>query len=162
MPTDRPTGLRRGLLGAGVAIALALSVAACSDDTDPSSGTTIVTGTDQPATSRGSDPLADCAERMPGDPMSADEAVVQFSPEAICPAYVTVVAGTEVTWINRDDVAHVLTIHEGSTEEGAVLFEQSLEPDEPLVQRYTEATTMTFTLDVQDAFRGTIEVQAAP
>ena len=46
----------------------------------------------------------ECAQHMPGDLLTADEAMVIFDAEHVCLGYVTVLAGTAITWHNADTV----------------------------------------------------------
>lgn len=97
----------------------------------------------------------ECVSRTPGELLSEVEAVVRFTPEQICPGYVTIAAGTRVTWVNRDGVAHEVRITQGATPVAAEL----LGPGRSWQYQFDTAGVYTFETDAIEAFRGTVEVQ---
>lgn len=151
---DRP---RHVLLAVRAAMAcLVVLAVGCGDDDD-------ATPTTAPATSEtASGALENCSSRMPGEALSAAEAVVLFSQQAVCPAYVTVVVGTPVTWHNLDDVARTVRIVDGQTEDGELIEEIALQPDEQAERTFDEPGFLTFTTDALPDARGTVELQAEP
>jgi plastocyanin len=149
---DLPSGAPVVLRAAVVCLAL-FAVSCGGDDEDDVTSTTVA-----PATA--SDALENCSSRMPGEALSAAEAVVLFSQEAVCPAYVTVVVGTPVTWRNVDDVERTVRIVDGQTEDGEVIEELTLQPDEQAVRTFDDPGFLTFTTDALPDARGTVELQA--
>lgn len=105
----------------------------------------------------------DCPSRMPGEPLTADEAVVKFNVERICPAYVTIELGTPVTWINDGtEIALVKVTGYQAPSPGAslpVVTQHPVGPGETWVWTPEEAGMLGFRIDLVEAFVGTIEVQ---
>ena len=151
---------------------LPLAVGACSSDPDgaaaaASSGpvtsivhdmsTMDVGSMDMGSTvSTDSGPKVVCAQHMPGDLLTASEAMVIFDAEHVCLAYVTVTAGTAITWHNDDAVARRVSVTDGNDTEitafdvpagGAV----SRSIDVPGIYRYGVSSI--------ESFVGTLEVQ---
>jgi plastocyanin len=139
-------------------ICFALVAVGCGSDDggDDATSTTAEPG----STENASDALENCSSRMPGEALSAAEAVVLFSQEAVCPAYVTVVVGTPVTWHNLDDVERTVRIVDGQTEDGELVEEIPLQPDEQAERTFEEPGFLTFTTDALPDARGTVELQA--
>lgn len=151
---DPRRSVRRAVSAAVLCLAM-ISISGCGGD---DAGTDAVSTTVGPATE------ADfaCESHMPGEPLDATEAVVGFSTEQICPAYVTVVSGTPVTWHNRSDEARTVRIVEGPTEDGEVVEEIELGPDEMAERTFDEPGYLTFTTDALPDARGTVEIQQDP
>ncbi len=99
-----------------------------------------------------------CITRMPGEILSADEAVVRFTPEQVCPGYVTIVPGTPVTFLNADTVEHTITITEGNAPDGTVVTTGIAPPGGTWVQTFDALGTFSYLTDAIPSFRGTVEV----
>jgi plastocyanin len=110
----------------------------------------------------GSEPtyvMGKCTFRMPGEILTADEAVVWFSTDHVCPGYVTVAPGTAVTFANEDSAAHSVSIAQGAMPGGAEITRASIEPGETwVVEGFDAVGTFTYTTDAIPTFLGTIEV----
>jgi plastocyanin len=149
--------------------ALAATGTACSDDStgDGASATSqagdgTTTTTNLLDAHEGPNQLG-CVTRAPGEPLSRDEAIVRFTTEQVCPGYVTVVAGTPVTFVNEDDVPHTVTVQvmDATGTLGEVVLDEEIPPGEYLEQQYLEPGILAFTTEALPAFRGTVEVQDA-
>lgn len=99
-----------------------------------------------------------CVTRMPGQILSAEEAVVRFSPSQVCPGYVTIAPGTPVTFANQDTKAHTITITEGNLPGGKVVADGVAEPGQTWVRTFDTLGAFTYTTDAIPSFRGTVEV----
>lgn len=99
-----------------------------------------------------------CVARMPGELLTAAEAVVKFSSERVCPGYVTVAPGTTVTWLNRDNVARTVTVSTGMGTNGDVVVQQSVRPGEQFQRDFTTVGVFSYRTDAIPSFQGTIEV----
>jgi plastocyanin len=167
-PPDPPREhTRRGLhrpvaLVAAVGLVMLLG-AGCSsgggDGDGAESGTgavTATTATDAGSGGHGAGP-GECVSRTPGQLLSEVEAVVRFTPEQICPGYVTIAAGTRVTWVNQDDVAHEVRVTQGTDPVATEL----VEPGRSWQYQFDTPGVFTFVTDAIEAFRGTVEVQGA-
>ena len=95
---------------------------------------------------------------MPGQILSAEEAVVRFSPSQVCPGYVTIVPGTPVTFKNQDTATHSITISEGNMPGGKVVMTGTAEAGRAWVQTFDTLGTFTYVTDAIPSFRGTVEV----
>lgn len=100
--------------------------------------------------------LDGCAMHMPGELLSAEEAVVRFTPQMVCLGYVTVLPDTPITWINADTADHEVTILDDGGKElnrfGVAAGESTTTPAAATgIYRYKVTAIETFT--------GTIEVQ---
>lgn len=139
-----------------VAVALAgLLAAGCGSGGDGEErGATATTAVDAVSGGHGADP-GECVSRTPGQLLSEVEAVVRFTPEQICPGYVTIAAGTRVTWVNQDDVAHEVRVTQGTDPVAA----EVLEPGRSWQYQFDVPGAFTFETDAIEAFRGTVEVQ---
>jgi hypothetical protein len=101
---------------------------------------------------------ATCGEIEPGVVVDRTQAVVYFDKESVCPGWVTVEQGTQVTFTN-----------DGSTPSTVVVTATQL-PDSAEVARFTipaggsqpldtlDVGMMGFSTDALPGFRGTIEV----
>ncbi|MGZ4705487.1 MAG: cupredoxin domain-containing protein [Acidimicrobiales bacterium] len=147
------------LLAACTAVALG-----CGSSTEESSLDESAAGAPTSTTSvpeAGSEPtymMGKCTFRMPGEILSAEEAVVWFSTDHVCPGYVTVAPGTEVTFANEDTSAHSVAIAEGAMPGGAEIARASIEPGETWVRSFDSVGSFTYTTDAIPTFLGTIEV----
>jgi len=99
-----------------------------------------------------------CAQHMPGDLLTADEAVVRFDRQMVCLGYVTVTTDTPVTWTNTDDLEHTVTIVDADDVQVA---EFTVAAGESLQRPADTVGITTFTLTAIPSFVGTVEVQAA-
>jgi plastocyanin len=98
-----------------------------------------------------------CAQHMPGDLLSASEAMVVFDPEHVCLGYVTVRPGTAITWHNVDSVEHQVRIEDGN---GTELMSFSV-PGGGAAQRSVDTGGVyRFKVSAIESFVGTIEVDA--
>lgn len=145
---------------AALVAAGALVVAGCGGD-DPTDAATPTT-----AAPAGPDDLDEgmslgCASLPPGQPMTAQQAVVRLSTDQICPGYVTVVLGTPVSFVNEAEGPVSVTVHvQASTGElGELLVDEVLEPGEFLEHDFAAAGLYGYSTDVVESFRGTVEVQ---
>lgn len=160
------------VLGIGVGAALLFGTAACSSDsktaTPSTSGPAATTPATNAPTSAGSGstttlsvPENWCQSRMPGELLSAEEAVVRFQAGAICPGYVTVKTGTPITFQNIDSTTHTVVIGTGLTPDKDVVASQELAPGATWVQTYDAPVTYNYFVNGFEGFRGTLEVRAA-
>lgn len=149
--------------------ALAITSTACSDDrtgdeaSPPSqAGDGTTTTTNLLDAHEGPNQLG-CVTRAPGEPLTRDEAIVRFTTEQVCPGYVTVIAGTPVTFVNEDDVPHTVTVQvmDATGTLGDVVLREEVPAGEYVEQQFVEPGILAFTTDALPAFRGTVEVQAA-
>jgi plastocyanin len=164
-PRRRASAIPR--LGVILAVAVTLPVAAlgCSsskqDASAPTSTTTAAEGT-TPGTATDSTDAGrqgfDCTFRMPGEILTADEAVVRFDPTGVCPGYVTIAPGTPVTWQNIDTVEHTVTITEGNLPGGKEVATGTVPPGGTWVRTFDSEGFSLFVTDAIPAFRGVVEV----
>ncbi len=136
----------------GLALAALLPLAACSSDDDggASSPDTVVGSSSTPGT------LPPCVSLTPGVVVPEAEALVRFTPEGVCPGYVTVQTGTTVSWENDDDVAHDVVVAQA----GAAIVTQTVGPGEVWGYEFTDPGMFDYTTDALPDFRGVVEVQA--
>jgi len=95
---------------------------------------------------------------MPGQVLTAEEAVVRFSPSQVCPGSVTIVPGTPVTFKNQDAVVHTVTITEGNMPGGKAVSSGTAEAGGTWVRQFDSPGTFTYVTDAIPSFRGTVEV----
>jgi plastocyanin len=100
----------------------------------------------------------ECAQHMPGDLLTADEAMVIFDAEHVCLGYVTVVVGTAVTWHNSDDVERRVIVEDGN---GTALMTFDIAPKGTAQRALKVAGVYHFRTSAIETFVGTIEVQKA-
>jgi plastocyanin len=147
-----------------LSVGLAVATLGCGpSDPGPSAtpspgGSSVVTGAPKPATAGTTYPEGQCISRMPGQILTADEAVVRFSPSQVCPGYVTIVPGTPVTFKNQDTKAHTITITEGNMPDGKAVTNGIAEPGQTWVRTFDTVGTYTYVTDAIPTFRGTVEV----
>jgi plastocyanin len=132
------------------ATVLAVPLGACSSDDE---GSTSGGGATTAGDATGTPP---CVSRMPGEQLTEAEAVVGFSRENVCPGYVTVAAGTQVTWRNDDTEPFVVDV----TSSGGVIASGSVAPGETWRYEFTEAGAYEYRTDALPDFVGIVEVQA--
>lgn len=115
-----------------------------------------------------------CATKMPGDVMTAAEATVSLSPTSVCPSYVTVAAGTTITFANTGSDAATITVHRGlppnastgyldapsTTGPTPVLAKATVAPAAKATNAIDAPGTYYFTFDKIPTFIGTIEVKS--
>lgn len=130
------------------AAVLAVPAGACSSDEEgaPAGGG---------ATTAGQTATPPCVSRMPGEQLTEAEAVVGFSRENVCPGYVTVAAGTPVTWRNDDTEPFAVEV----TSSGTVVATGSVAPGESWRYEFTEAGAYEYRTDALPDFVGIVEVQ---
>lgn len=179
--TNRAAGPVRCLV-AGSVLLLVSVVAGCSssDDADSTaaSRSTTSTASSSPSTaadpgsmdmgSSGADsagvvtddtgaaPKVECAQHMPGDLLSAQDAIVFFDSQHVCLAYVTVLAGTTITWRNTDGEDHEVVVVDDEEQE----FDRFTVPGGGVATSTAPATGVyRYRLTAIESFVGTIEVQ---
>ncbi len=86
----------------------------------------------------------------------ANDRQVQIDNNAYEPERREVTVGTEVTWINRDDVEHTVT------SEDEVFDSEPLSENEEFSHRFTEAGTFRYFCEIhgEDTMSGTIVVES--
>jgi len=99
-----------------------------------------------------------CISRMPGEILTADEAVVRFSTTRVCVAYVTIKPGTPVTFKNEDSVAHTISITETDLTTGAPVADGVAGPGLTWVRTFDTEGVFSFVTDAIPSFHGTVEV----
>jgi plastocyanin len=72
---------------------------------------------------------------------------------AFTPATMTVAAGTEVTWINRDDIPHSVV-----SEDNAIKS-KALDTDEKFSYTFTKPGTYAYFCSIHPKMKGTVVVQ---
>ena len=148
--------LPRRLLVVTVALATApLALLGCSgsggdraQSEDTITSTTPVTG------------VGACEDVEPGVVIDRSLAVIHFSPENICPGWVTVEQGTQVTFTNDDTVARTVVVRATQMPDAAEIARFTLEPGASQPFDTRDEARYGFTTDAQPGFRGTIEVVA--
>lgn len=152
-------------------VCLAIPTAgACSstDDTVTSASTSSTAtaaasaGTAAPDGTGVSDPLGECPHRYPGEILTAEEATVRFSPARICPGYVTVALGTEVTFVNIGADASTVSLWNGISAPAAdpTIVTETIEPGDRWAWTPPAEGVFTYRIDAIPSFNGTIEVPA--
>ncbi|MEJ5254109.1 MAG: hypothetical protein WHS89_02050 [Acidimicrobiales bacterium] len=145
-----------------VAITVAVALTACStgDDRGDRAEPARTTSTTAATTSAiaGTPPNA-CDSKMPGEVMTAEEAVIRFSSQQVCPGYVTVALGTPVTWRNTGDAVYTVTIKAGPLPSSTAIRQERVDPGATVVVELPTAGQFAWTTDALEAFVGTIEVQ---
>lgn len=101
--------------------------------------------------------LGECPQRMPGDLLAEDEAVVRFSPQAVCLGYLTVNEGTPIQWTNLDSASHTVSIVDDD-EQPVESFEVA--PGATHVSSTPAVGIYRFRTTAIESFTGSIEVQA--
>ena len=151
---------RSGAAAAAVAVLLVLGVlSGCSaSGGDSAKGTRPKSATASQGTPTGAAGRAVCGEIEPGVVVDRTQAVVYFDTQSVCPGWVTVAQGTQVTFTN-----------DGSAPATVVVTATQL-PDSAEVARFTipagasqpldtpDMGMMGFSTDALPGFRGTIEV----
>jgi plastocyanin len=97
----------------------------------------------------------ECAQHMPGDLLTAAEAMVMFDPQHVCLGYVTVRPGTPVMFHNTDTAAHRVTILGGGDVQIAAF---DVAGGSAVSRSLTTAGIYRFRLSAIESFVGTIEV----
>ena len=174
LPRSRSLTARRGAGSAVAALALTATLMGCGSSTTSSApatsapttagssrgstpgGSTVDTGPKAPGTTYPED--GRCISRMPGEILTAEEAVVRFSTAQVCPGYVTILPGTAVTFSNKDSVAHTISITEGNMPGGKEIANGVAEPGQTWVRDFNTLGMFTFVTDAVPSFRGTVEV----
>lgn len=113
-------------------------------------------GMDGMSTDSGGAPKVQCAQHMPGDLLTAEQAMVIFDSQHVCLAYVTVTAGTGVTWHNEDSVARTVTIVDGN---GAEVMSFEVPAGGAVTRSLDVAGVYNYRLSAIETFLGTVEVQ---
>lgn len=142
------------------AVVLAVVVflgAACSDEGSDPSATTSTTSV--PVVTGGE---WECAMTMPGEVLTATQAVVEMDAGKVCPAYVLIAAPTAVTWRNRGtDPVTVTVLREyprGEPAPGAVVAEEPVPAGDAWARDFDRAGTWYFQVSSVPTFVGTVQV----
>lgn len=101
-----------------------------------------------------------CPLVMPGAVLDADEAVVHFATDRICPSYVTVDPLTPVTFVNDTDADADVAIHGAYpdlAERGEPLETATIAPGDEWVWTPDAAFVYYFTVSSVPTFVGTVE-----
>lgn len=101
---------------------------------------------------------APCVSKAPGEAYTEAEAVILFSPETICPGYVTVPVGVPVTFDNRDSAPHLVTLTRGLAPDAPVVATERLAGGQTWRYTFDAAGDVTFRIDAIPTFVGTITV----
>jgi plastocyanin len=134
----RPTGTRRYLAIAVMALLATILVAACS----PGPGGTAASS---PA---GAAPSQAAASAAPGAPGAV--AIKDF---AFSPASITVAAGTTVTWTNQDSASHTVAADDGSFDS------KEFGNGASFSQTFSTAGTYSYHCAIHSSMTGTVEVK---
>ena len=144
---------RRGPLVAAAVATACLALAGCSGSggdegpaEDTITSTTPVTGVNA------------CADVEPGVVVDRTLAVIHFSTDNICPGWVTVEQGTQVTFTNDDSVPRTVVVTATQMPDAAELTRFTLAPGASQPFDTLDEATRGFSTDAQPGFRGTIEV----
>lgn len=97
-----------------------------------------------------------CDMHMPGDLLTAEQALVTFDAQHVCLGYVTVTEGTPVRWRNDDAAAWELQL---LTDDAVVIDTLAIGSGETIEHTFDEAGIYRFTYSAIEAFTGTVEVQ---
>jgi hypothetical protein len=119
-------------------------------------GMTGMPGMSDPASSTETGKV-NCAQHMPGDVLTAEEAMVIFDTEHVCLGYVTVAQGTAITWHNTDDLEQRVIVED---ENGTELMTFDIVPGGATQRALKDVGVYRYRLSAIAAFVGTIEVQA--
>ncbi len=177
-PLGAPRRARRALAATGGAVVLLVALAACGKDDAPAPAasstpaTTVAatTGTTGPANPlmAHEDPRSNtgvpgpngstCISKAPGEVYTAAEAFIRFSPETICPGFVTIAVDTPVTFDNRDTAPHEVKITRGAAADAPVVATQTVAPGQQWSQSWSAADNLAFRIDAIPSFVGTITV----
>jgi len=119
-------------------------------------------------------PSGPCVSKMPGEPLSEDEARVRFSATGVCPSYVTVTVGTRVRWTNDHDAPVRVTLATAGpaaagpaeafagtnpAKGGTTVFSEQVGPGDTFSYRPDRAGVYYVRLDLIPTFLGTLEVR---
>ncbi|MEZ5323123.1 MAG: hypothetical protein R2698_13805 [Microthrixaceae bacterium] len=163
MSTDAapPRALRRaprrsGRLALLVLVAVLSAGVGCSTDHADRADTTPPTTTIAASAGHDTDgELADCGHFMPGELLTPEQAVVGFSADKVCPAYITVTTKVPTGFHNSGAVSASVTILD---EAGAEQATMTVRPGETRRWQTGKAAIYRFSLSVIPTFTGTIEV----
>lgn len=97
-----------------------------------------------------------CPMHMPGDVLSAEDAIVTFDAQHVCLGYVTVAEGTPVRFHNTDPAAWELELLD---DDRVVTETVAIGPDEVVERTFDRAGMYYFTYSGIADFVGTVEVQ---
>ena len=162
--------MRRPLILAATLVAITLTGACSSTDDGGSSASSSTSSSDASASASTaapdgtgvSDPLGECPHRYPGEILTAEEATVRFSPARICPGYVTVASGTEVTFVNIGAESSTVSLWNGISAPTAdpTIATQTIEPGDRWAWTPPGEGVFTYRIEAIPSFSGTIEVPA--
>ncbi|MFN8052610.1 MAG: hypothetical protein U0Q22_14280 [Acidimicrobiales bacterium] len=151
---------------APVTLLLAAVVAGgCSSAPDAATGpttTSIMDMTDMPgmdmSTVTGADGKVVCAQHMPGDVLTAEQAMVIFDKEHVCLGYATIKEGTPITWHNADTATQYVTV---TDEKGAEVMHFDVDPGGSASRLVKPAGVYRYKVTAIESFVGTIEVHSS-
>jgi plastocyanin len=105
-----------------------------------------------PACGDDDETAADTADHTPAEGTD----VVTIEGSSFLPDELTVAAGSEVTWENRDPFAHTVTSAEGS----AVAFDSGeLDEGDTFAQTFDEAGTFDYVCEIHPSMKSTVVVE---
>ena len=127
------------------------SVACSQDEAEDTAGE--VADDVEDAARDAADAAGDAADRAED---IANDRTVDIDNFAFEPKKLTVKRGTEVTWVNRDDVPHTVT-----SDEGSALASENLDEGDEFSERFLEDGTFEYHCEVhgKDRMSGTIVVE---
>lgn len=96
-----------------------------------------------------------CVSHMPGELLTAAEAIVTFDKQRVCRGYVTVGPTTNVSWSNNDSARHKVTVT--NLERTETIYETDVEPDQVVFRTFPIGIYL-YKVDALPSFTGTIEV----
>lgn len=131
------------------AIATALALAACGDD----SGSETTGESPSPETTESQSPATESAPAPSGEAVRSEKVTIsgfRYDPETV-----TVQAGGKVTWQNEDSAEHTATLDDGSFTTGA-LAEGKLKSES-----FKTPGTYTYFCEIHPQMKGTVKVVEA-
>lgn len=94
---------------------------------------------------------------MPGDILSAEDAIVRFSPGMVCPGYVTVNPGTPVGFLNLSDKPE--TVKLAPEANGTPVWTATLDPGASKEFPTEDLGVLYYQVSAISSFVGTVEVK---
>lgn len=162
-PTGGRISHRTTALLVGV-LALLGPVAACSGsggDSANSNPTISPETTAASASPTGAAGRAGCGEVEPGVVVDSNQAVVYFDSESVCPGWVTVTQGTQVTFANDDTAPFTVVVTATQLPDSAEIARFTIPAGARQPFDTLDVATMGFSTDALPGFRGTVEVVGA-
>lgn len=128
----------------GILLALSLVLAGCAPAASPT----------QPA---GGATQAPGSTSQPGNTPAGETVTIEMKNIQYVPAEVTIKAGTTVTWVNKDNLAH--TVDSGTRDNPTTLFKSgNLGPGQTFSYTFTTPGTYPYFCEPHQAMNGTITV----